>query len=165
MARQFGYFPVYVDGKWTGEWQRDWIRKGCTIADLRRASQYWIRDVERDLKPRTLKQVYAENHNNDNGRMSGYEIGQYIKGLKEEYLAWCKKRRHKPHPGSLDPEHPINKYRLRCPPRERVPSSGHTSNTCETLTGPTNGSSTGDPPISMASPASAASGISSTATC
>ena len=32
-----------------------------TLEALRQPSRYWIRDVERDLKPRTLRTIYAEN--------------------------------------------------------------------------------------------------------
>jgi hypothetical protein len=30
----------------------------------------------------------------------------------EAYLAWCKSRKHTPHPASIDPDHPIARQRL-----------------------------------------------------
>lgn len=40
--------------------------------------------------------------------------------LAEEYAAWCKDRGHTPHPASVDPSHPVNAFRERCPRRETV---------------------------------------------
>ena len=100
-----------------------------TLHNLREPARYWVvtdAQLARDLKPRTLKTVYAENRalrgverryvpNNFSG--GGLGMGT---DPEAEYLAWCKAKGHTPHPASLDPDHPINRWREKCPPRETV---------------------------------------------
>ena len=105
--------------------------------------------LKRDLKGRTLAHVYRENralrgpekryvpkHRTygliRKNKYSEPEYGEGISGglgehggpffptIRDEYLAWCKSRNHTPHPASLDPDHPINKWRERAPKAERT---------------------------------------------
>ena len=107
--------PEIVGGVWSGKWlppvSIESLPKTMTLDQLRNASRYWIRDVERDLKPRTIKQIYAENRA---GRTvtGAYRPRTDTGNLEAEYLAWCKAKKHKPHPASIDPEHPVAQQRL-----------------------------------------------------
>ena len=127
--------PVLKDGRWTGEWHHAQAPIATpTLASLRDPSRYWIvsdAQLARDLKPRTLRTIYAENRRGRDALAgsyvarweTGYSNGGGLFGgadIKAEYLAWCKARNHTPHPASIDPDHPINKWRERCPPRELV---------------------------------------------
>lgn len=77
-----------------------------TLDSLRQPSRYWIRDVNRDLKPRTLKQVFAENRR---GREVSFAfVPKQGEEARQEYLAWAKRRGHTPHPASLDWDHPFH---------------------------------------------------------
>lgn len=131
-------------GRWTGQWSERAVEPyvAPTLAQLRATSRYWvISDVQlkRDLKGRTLADVYRDNKV---GRGWGCELaklGPYepkcmlnnkvrgglfgttqAKTIEDEYLAWCKERGHTPHPASLDPDHPQNVHRLKAPKRELV---------------------------------------------
>lgn len=125
---QSGDFPVLdSSGKWTGEWQRERIKRSAPFSK-------GYGTLARDLQPRTLADIYRENRAGRvvlNGKyVPCHDTGYSIKGgifgerripfasMAKAYEAWCKKRKHKPHPASLDPEHPINRWRLRCPPRQ-----------------------------------------------
>lgn len=114
-----GYWPDYSGGKWNGEWRYARHRiPDNSIRALRDPARYYIRDVERDLKPRTLAKVYSENR--AGRRANGAYRPQDGDAAKAAYLAWAEERGHTPHPASLDPDHPINRWRLRAPPREKV---------------------------------------------
>lgn len=110
MSAGYGEFPVIgSDRKWTGEWRTERFRVAPTLTSLRQSSRYWIRDVARDLRPRTIDQVYAENR-------AGRRVSLTCPPLQGDaaavaYKAWCKSRKHKPHPASLDRNHPHHKGR------------------------------------------------------
>lgn len=124
-----------------------------TLHQLRSPSRYWvISDVQlkRDLRGRTLDDIYRENRakrgvegryqpRTVNDQSMAFCGGRQLPGhvsnenrrkacplpltLAEEYAEWCKARGHTPHPASVDPAHPLNKHREKCPPREKC--DGH----------------------------------------
>lgn len=107
-----------------------------TIATLRAPSRYFIvsdAQLKRDLRGRTLADVYRENRalrGVERRYVPRWECGDVCDGglrvtsphltLKREYLMWCKARNHTPHPASIDPDHPWNAHRLRAPKAEKV---------------------------------------------
>jgi hypothetical protein len=115
MEVKFGEFPVLdANGKWTGEWRLERIRISVPFTNTSGIS------LARDLKRgNNTKAMYAENRRGRSPKMklsSPADVDGYI----HEYETWCKKRKHVPHPGSIDPDHPVNRWRFRCPPREKV---------------------------------------------
>lgn len=88
-----------------------------TNESLRSPGRYWIvsdAQLARDLRPRTLRDIYRENAR---GRRN---IEAYRPkagaGAESEYRAWCKARGHVPHPASLDSGHSMHvRQRFRCP--------------------------------------------------
>ena len=92
-----------------------------TNESLRAPTQYWIvsdAQLARDLKPRRLADVYRENR-------AGREYRKPARDARDDlakYKAWCRATGHTPHPGSIDPDHPINATRLRMPRMVREPA-------------------------------------------
>ncbi len=77
---------------------------------LRQPSQYNIisdAQLARDLKGRTLRDIYRENRAH-RGRPND---GRCYQSDLAAYQAWCKAKGHEPHPASLDAEHPIARQR------------------------------------------------------
>ena len=96
------------------DFTKSWIRNlpsSPTLDDLRETSRYYVisdAQLKRDLKPRTLADIYRENAA---GRR--YDARSIKKGgeAAAEYATWCQARGHVPHPASIDPEHPVAKQR------------------------------------------------------
>lgn len=135
MTTFVGDFPVLKDGKWTGEWKTARVKIGPSPASLRARDRYWHHKLARDLKPRTLSEVYRENRlgrdplagryrprfqKTDTNIAGGLWDAPRAGSIRDEYLEWCAERNHTPHPASLDPTHPQNAHRLRCPQPEKV---------------------------------------------
>lgn len=94
--------------------------RAARIADIERrgrdAGKYHVisdAKLARDLRPRTLADVYRENHaGRAEHRIERYVPRSDVDALRAEYLAWCESRRHEPHPASIDPDHPAAAARL-----------------------------------------------------
>lgn len=120
----------------TGEWARDVEPFASpSIHQLRQPSRYWVvsdGQLARDLKPRTLADVYRENRAGREAPKHRYVpryqlphmINESAGGLfdrrpgsiLDEYLEWCRQRGHTPHPASIDSDHPMHAaQRERCP--------------------------------------------------
>lgn len=106
-----------------------------TLHSLRNPAKYWVisdAQLKRDLKGRTIKDVYRENRAGREACSGKYEprtmdsptiaLGPRSGNgrLREEYLEWCWQRKHIPHPASLDSDHPLNCHREKAPKVERV---------------------------------------------
>lgn len=116
--------PVYgPDRKWTGEWTMQRERISPTLDSLRNPARYWVVSavkLQRDLKPRTLDDVYRENRA---GRIvvspacvaqtarPGTRDWDNLLHLYGAYMRKLRGKKWKPHPASVDPEHPIAKQR------------------------------------------------------
>jgi hypothetical protein len=111
-----------------------------TLASLRNPAKYWVisdAQLKRDLKGRTIKDVYRENRAGREACSGKYEPrtmdGPSIatgprKGnpsLREEYLEWCATRGHTPHLASIDSDHPLNCHREKAPKRELQCANEH----------------------------------------
>lgn len=123
----------------------------ATLHSLRSPAKYWVisnTQLKRDLRPRTLKDVYRENralrgveqsyvpkhtahgalraaswaHRATMGRGTfgglGITPGGRTVSIEAEYLADCAARGHIPHPASIDPDHPQNCHRETLPKRD-----------------------------------------------
>lgn len=142
-TKETAQFGVLVDGKWTGEWTRPVaLSPTTTLATLRAPSRYWVisdAQLKRDLRGRTLADVYRENktgrYTNEkytprqqvtawNSSRREYEevtvggLGDRPGEIAAEYRAWCKAKGHTPHPASIDSSHPWNVHREKAPRRE-----------------------------------------------
>ena len=136
MAKHWSPYGAYLGNG--GAWERV---STTTLASLRQPSKYYVisdAQLKRDLKPRTLRDVYRENRalrgverryvprnfgeTDSGGDFDGLGGGHKgsMSGLREEYLAWCANRGHTPHPASLDSDHPMNCHRETCPKVERI---------------------------------------------
>ena len=119
-----------------------------TLQSLRAPSRYWVvsdAQLKRDLKPRTLSDVYRENKVGRGEPSMKYipkseaevwdaarnaHVSEVFNGLfgvhrprgsiAGEYRKHCEERGHKPHPASLDRAHPINAHIEKAPKVERV---------------------------------------------
>jgi hypothetical protein len=113
-----------------------------TLHSLRNPAKYWVisdAQLKRDLKGRTIKDVYRENRagreacngkyvprwetESANGGGLDQTVRSYggkpvVPSLCEEYLAECKARNHTPHPASIDSDHPLNCHREKMPRRD-----------------------------------------------
>jgi len=111
-------------------------RKAARAAELMRHLRapmsphgvYWTvsdAQLKRDLRPRTLRDVYREN------KVGREEVAPLSSGPRHHvdkwgnvdasaYLAWCESIGHTPHPASIDPDHELNKWRERCPPKQTI---------------------------------------------
>jgi len=106
-----------------------------TLASLRSPARYWVisdAQLKRDLRPRTIKDVYRENRalrgierkyvprnfgeTDSGGNFDGLGIDR--RSLRSEYLEWCAARGHVPHPASVDSDHPRNCHREKAPRRD-----------------------------------------------
>lgn len=96
------------------DFTKTWFRgmpDSPTISNLRDTGRYFVvSDVQlkRDLRGRTLADVYRENA--AGRRPDCRVVARSV--TADEYLTWCAARGHEPHPASIDPEHPIAKQRL-----------------------------------------------------
>lgn len=154
MARLMMQMALLSGGKWTGEWSKTKVEEHVapTLQSLRASSRYWVisdAQLARDLKGRTLADVYRDNHTAQpgsrlptyrprgiNDRSLAFYGGRETYGhgananrtkthpkpltLAEEYAAWCEERGHTPHPASLDRSHPINAHIEKAPRVERI---------------------------------------------
>jgi hypothetical protein len=118
-----------------------------TLQSLRNPSKYWVisdAQLKRDLKGRSIKDVYRDNHAgrirdmaiSDKGAVMGVyysaPFGKYEPrqedakdSLRNEYLAECAARGHTPHLASIDSDHPLNCHREKAPKRELQLASEH----------------------------------------
>ena len=108
-----------------------------TLASLRNPTKYWVisdAQLKRDLKGRTLKDVYRENRAGRETLPGKYEprwfdgvmthggIMGIMRGdtIRERYMAECMARNHTPHLASIDSDHPLNCHRETLPKRETI---------------------------------------------
>jgi hypothetical protein len=100
-----------------------------TIDQMRRrpthkgSEGYWIvsdAQLARDLRPRKLSDVYRENKIGRERVDYPTPVARNFNVDLAKYEAWCESIGHTPHPASIDPDHELNKWRERCPPRETV---------------------------------------------
>ena len=113
-----------------------------TLHSLRNPAKYWVisdAQLKRDLKGRTLKDVYRENRAGREACSGKYEprwfdgvmthggIMGTMRGdtIRERYMAECMARNHTPHLASIDSDHPMNCHREKAPKRELQCANEH----------------------------------------
>lgn len=91
--------------------QRRATRMAQLERQLRQSAKYLVisdKQLKRDLKERTLDDVYRDNRQDRGTPRSRRTFDADLAA----YKAWCKSRKHVPHPASITPEHPIALQRL-----------------------------------------------------
>ena len=83
-----------------------------TLEQLRQPTKYRVvsdAQLKRDLRGRTISDIYRENAAGRRFDKCERNVGV---AAEQAYAAWCSERKHKPHPASIDPDHPIAMQRL-----------------------------------------------------
>lgn len=133
-TKVYGEFPVLdSNNKWTGEWRWAAIDQTPTptLRSLREPAHYWVisdAQLKRDLRGRTIEDVYRENRakRGPEPRLVARCAAPGTRdwdALLDDYDRFMRELRGpkwRPHPASVDPEHPLNKHRERAPRRETV---------------------------------------------
>lgn len=132
MAKHWSPYGAYLGNG--GAWEKV---STTTLASLRSPAKYWVisdAQLKRDLKGRTIKDVYRENRAGREA-CSGKYVPQWFDGIRthgglqashvgdtvrERYMAECMARNHTPHPASIDSDHPLNCHREKAPKAERI---------------------------------------------
>lgn len=130
--KQYGEFPVLNDGKWTGEWKMQAIKVSAT--HWWPPSRTWAvapATLKRDLRGRTLDDVFRDNRSHRGpwdtvprcsarSAQPGTRAWGELLTDYEKHMQALRGPKWRPHPASVDPDHPLNRFRTRCPRHENA---------------------------------------------